>query len=175
MATTNKIKRMNFNKIIINFLYPAVCNLLVIKEEKENWIKFSSDKIELNVFYNKYEKMYYVNIGYIDDLMYPLDLYTGINTSNIKLFINDLIIFFNSPKGKKILEGYLSPLIQTVEEKSKEYTLSIIINQNIKKINVAWAEKNYKLFIDLIENCNIEKLPSSLLLKYKFAKNKLKD
>jgi len=166
---------MTLNDCFKRKLYPIflVYDYKII-EETDNLIKCKSNQVLINLCYNNYEKTYFIEMGYLnDDTLYPLDIFTKLHNNNLELFVDELVFFFKSDKGKILLKGNLNLFIQDVIKRSKCYTLKVITKQNIQKANEAWDNKDYKLFVDLIESLDLQELPNSILFKYKLAKDKL--
>jgi len=174
---------MEFNILVKNNVFPILKGYgFRISQESENILELESHEIKMNIIYNKYERSFFVEIGKKDNNFYPLSnnainsiLGFSLPIQNVPLtiFIKNLSIFIKEKKGLKILSGDISPLKNFVEKDSLDYTNNLIKEPTLLKVDRAWNNKDYHLFIQYFNELDISKIPQSYLLKYNIAKKKV--
>ena len=151
----------------------------------KNGFSFKSNLVEAIIGYNKLERSCLFSIGRRNGFLSPINdkVLNEIFNSNLKVdqqimevFVNNVSIFLTK-EGASLLKGDLNKLDEIklfVEEESNIYNLQLKQRQNLRAINKAWDNQNYKDFIRLIEEIDKDDLPLSYQSKYKIASKKLK-
>ncbi|HNR05908.1 MAG TPA: hypothetical protein PKM27_01260 [Saprospiraceae bacterium] len=185
MDTTNKIKVMDFNELIsekLGLIFQK--HHLIIIEQSINHMKLKSDKVVILFNYNEKEKSQNLYVGKKDDLLYAVDEYVLKNAFNSDLKINNvtpdtfaknLCTFFNG-RGKPLIAGNkyaLSALEKYVYKEGEIYTMQLLVSQKLDAATKAWEERNYKDFVNFIDQIDKRKLAPSYKIRYKMAINKL--
>lgn len=175
---------MEFNKIIKDILlHTFLENGFVIYEEFENTIRLKSNLIEINMFFNKYERSNIIEIGKLDGFLYPLNNTVIINLFNSDLkieqvtseiFAKNLAVIFEQPEGINILNGNIERLEMIIKKISEDYTFDLILKGKLLSASQAWLKNDFKTFIEILEKIQNNKIPELYLLKYKYAKLKIK-
>jgi hypothetical protein len=179
---------MKFNEIIKNRIYPILRNLgFIISEEYDSVgfgssIIFTSDNLTVNVTFDKREHRYHISISDNSYISYPLtddniealfDIKIFLsNQLEPNLFVNNLYLLFQNDSVRDMLKGDITKLKEFVDRQAKKYTSKLIFEQELKTALKAWKNKDYKLFVEVLNKLNISELPQSYQLKYKIAKNK---
>jgi hypothetical protein len=176
---------MDFNQTVNEKISPLfIKHGFILVEHFQNVFRFQSIRVEVNFSYNKFDKTNIFQIGKKDEFLYTLNdnLIIKIFGSEIKIekvsveaFV-DNVVFFLTTSGSKLLMGdeiILQKIKTYCEEESKNYTDSLLDKRNLIAANKAWEKSDYKEFIKIINQSNIKNLPSSILLKYKIAKQKI--
>ncbi|HWB26797.1 MAG TPA: hypothetical protein VG738_15040 [Chitinophagaceae bacterium] len=91
-------------------------------------------------------------------------------------FVDNLILFFK--KEAIFLSGGDMSKIYELEkfdlERAQTYTTDLLIKQQLPSIDIAWKNKNYKAFVDLVNQVDKRKLPPSYSMKLKIAAEKVR-
>jgi len=176
---------MNFNQLIADKISPLLEeNGFLIAETQENYFRFTSEEVKLNISYNPREKSGLMEVGKRDKMSYPLNdkLIRIIFDSPITIegsygadaFVDHLAVFLHGD-GFPIVKGdhvKLEEIKKFVEQESKEYTNALKLEQILQQADQAWKDEEYSEFTRLINELKKGKLPASYLLKYKIAKQK---
>ncbi len=176
---------MEFNELVTEKIVPLFKRYgFQVTEEYKNFFQFKSALVEAIISYNELDKTSLFEIGRRDNFLYPITdnairQVFGLNVKIIQqtkeAFVNSIVIFLEK-EGTVILSGDLSRLNNLklfVEEESDIYTSQILEQQNLVAVNKAWDIGNYREFIELINQINKDKLPSSYKLKYKIANQRV--
>ena len=173
---------MEFNKLVKEELLPILHNKgFQVVEELNNIIRFSSSNMLVGLAYNSYERSNFIEIGKLDEILYPLSdnivkyiFNSDLQISNVTpdLFVKNLASLFTQKEGSEILKGNIKSLVNFIEQESSNYTFELIKLQTLEKATSAWGKNDYTEFIKIIDEIGIEKSPKSFQLKYKIAKHK---
>jgi hypothetical protein len=180
---------MNFNQIILERLGLILrkYNFTII-EQRHNYLKLQSKYLLIILVHNQIENSNTIWLGEngkkidkveIDNKALKLFFNSDLKLSQvpIDIFANNLVLFFEN-EGKALLMGDLNRIRELEKfdlERSHIYTQELLDKQNLAAANKAWSEGNYNEFINLINQINKDKLPSSYQLKYKIANQKLEN
>lgn len=178
---------MEFNKLILDRLEPIFKKYnLQIVEQFKNRLKFRSAYVDIIIGHDDRENSNILWLGRAGDSFDKIEIdnqvmkeffKSDIKTSSVpaETFANNFAIFFER-EGSSLLKGDLNRIIEFEkfdQQRSEEYTTSLLDKQNLDAANKAWHEGNYKDFIKYLDKTDRQKLPASYELKYKMAIQKL--
>lgn len=174
---------MEFNKQVKRRLFPILEKYgFKLEKELENILMYKSKVMEINLVLNQYDNSHLVEIGRINEILYPLNnniikyvLGCGLNIESVtsEEFLDNLFIILNSNEGGRLLLGDITSLKEFIEEESRIYTFSLLQQQALNSALTAWDNKDYKSFVRIIDELDIKELPNFYNLKYYLAKKRL--
>ena len=181
---------MNFNQIIKNRIYSTLNKLrFELLDEYDsvgfgNSIRFKSDCLIISIIFDKRERLFYISIEE-NNHSYPLtdsvinklfDLNSYIDKqSDINIFADNLYSLLQNPKVQKMICGDIEKLKEISYENSHEYTNKMLLEQQVKIASKAWDDRDYRMFIEVIDKLKMIDLPKSYQLKYEIAKKKIEN
>lgn len=179
---------MEFSEIILNTLGPLFSKYaLTVAEKYENAIILKSTEVTIGLFYDQRENVASLYAQYNGDeeilisddvieTVFKIDPYQifKIPPASHEDFARNIEIFLKGPGGGLLYGDSIlyERLREFADEKSKKYTEDLINRQWLRQADTEWEEKNYSGFVKSIANLDINKLPESYKLKYKYALKK---
>lgn len=176
---------MNFKQLVADRLEPIfIRHNLQMSEQSENYVRYKSPDLIIALLHDGRENTNSVYIGKDEQWMFPISDFMikkvfnqniNIDYGSIHSFIDNLALFFED-KGSLILEGdpfIVKKLDEVLQAESAEYTSNLLQRLNLKSADLAWENGNYKDFIMFIDKLHQNKIPSTYLLKYKYAQKNL--
>ncbi|MEY3499017.1 MAG: hypothetical protein RL308_686 [Bacteroidota bacterium] len=174
---------MEFNTLVKTKLFPILEKYgFGITEEFKNIIRFQSSFIEINIVYNDYEKSCYISIGKKGKSLYELRnnaIRELLNSSLLveqvvpAVFVQNLSTLFETKEGTALLKGNIDDFVKFKISEDNHYTLELVQHQTLEAALKAWERKDYKGFVESMNEIDFENIPLSYQLKYKIAKQKL--
>ena len=174
---------MEFNKLVKIRLLPIFQEQgFEIVEEFKNIIRFESAIMKVNVVYNDYDKSHFIEIGKRDSVLYPLsdnvvknifDFELPIEEVTSEVFVKNLALIFTQKEGVEILKGNIEIFIKLSLKEIHDYNAKLLKNQMLDAATKAWEKKEYRTFVEIVDNISINEVPKTYLLKYKIAKQNL--
>lgn len=179
--------KIDFNNLVIEMMGSIFekYNLRIVDEYKGN-VKVKSPSVVIVIARSEREGFNYFYIGRAEDssVLVDDDIMLKVFNSNIKIerlpieqFLTNLNNFFNA-EGRNLLlceQEYFTRLEEFDRRKSKEYTARLEEERLLGIADRAWAEKDYKNFVQCLEKIEMGNLLPSYQLKYKIARNKIKN
>jgi hypothetical protein len=174
---------MKFNQLIKTHILPILQKYgFEISEEFKNIIRFQSSVVEINIVYNNREKSCYISMGRKGaSFLCPLNdkavknLFgseLSIEKTASAVFVRNLSLLFEQPKGIDLLKGNVEPLENFIRQQSAYYTAELIRKQALETASKAWETNDYITFVESMDKIDISKIPRSYQLKYTIAKRK---
>lgn len=174
---------MEFNTLVKTFIFPVLQKYgFGIAEEFKNILRLQSSSIEMNIVFNDFEKSCYISIGRKGELLYEIrnnvvkELFNSslsIEQVTPEAFVQNLSTLFGTKKFIKILKGNIDEFIRFKISEDENYTSELIQRQVLEAASKAWERNDYKGFIKILNEIDIEKVPKSYQLKYKIANKKI--
>jgi len=174
---------MDFNELVKKQLLPIFQKEgFDITEEYKNIIRFESFKMKINIVFNDYEKMAFIEIGKKGNTLYPLSDKIVANVFNSELqienvvpeiFIGNIAFIFKQSKGIDILNGDIGFLTEFSNVEILNYNIELAQKQTLGIATEKWKNKDYEGFINEIDKISVDKIPLSYLSKYNFSKKKI--
>ncbi len=176
---------MEFNHLISEKLHSLfIDHGLEMTEQSKNIVKYKSDEMIIALSHNPIENLNTLWVGRkhfneveIDNQVMREHFNFDLKLSNLpqETFVNNVFLFFRG-EGKKLLEGnerVLVSLEKFNEQRSSEYTATLVEQQSLEAANKAWKDGNYPEVIRCLEKVNKANLPASFKQKYKIAQQRL--
>lgn len=176
---------MEFNQLISEKLHSLfIDHGLEMTEQSKNIVKYESQELVIRLSRNPRENSNTLWVGRkhfneveIDNQVMREHFNSDLKLSNLpqETFINNVFLFFMGD-GEKLLEGNERALVSLEkfnEQRSSDYTVNLVEQQNLEAANKAWKDGNYSDVIKYLEKVNKANLPASFKQKYKIAQQKL--
>jgi hypothetical protein len=175
---------MTFSQIILEHL-GAIFNNYNVKviEQRCDFVEVQSETCKIIIAHNHLENSNIVWLGVIDreDLVEIdnelLELYfhskLKLSQVTVEHFVKNLHHFFQS-EGTSIFASatQVNKLVDFDLKRSESYTQNIIHRQVMESADIAWENKDYNCFINIMDDIDYNILASSYKLKYKIAQNR---
>jgi hypothetical protein len=90
-------------------------------------------------------------------------------------YADNLLVFFTHG-AERFLTGddmLMKELYAIDEKRHDDYSNALYLRQDIRRVDKAWAAKDYRAFLEEIKLIDPERIPKSYLLKVKIAKREL--
>lgn len=176
---------MEFNQLISEKLHSLfIDHRLEMTEQSKNIVKYESQELVIGLSHNPRENSNTLWVGRkhfneveIDNQIMREHFNSDLKLSNLpqETFINNVFLFFMGD-GEKLLEGNERALVSLEKfnkQRSSDYTVNLVEQQNLEAANKAWKDGNYLDVIKYLEKVNKANLPASFKQKYKIAQQKL--
>lgn len=176
---------MEFNQLISKKLHSLFTEHgLEITEQSKNIVKYELDELSIALSHNPRENSNtlwvdrkHFNEVEIDNQVMREHFNSDLKLSNLpkETFVNNVFLFFIGD-GKELLEGNERALVSLEkfnEQRSSEYTATLVEQQSLEAANKAWKDGNYPEVIRCLEKVNKANLPASFKQKYKIAQQRL--
>jgi hypothetical protein len=178
---------MEFNEFVLEKLDSILQKHgIYIFEQHKNYLKLKSNSVTMVLSHDDRECASSFYIGLEDGTLYLIDdeiiknvfsSDTWVEDVTLKIFVNNLSLFFEG-KGRLLLEGDVGTfkaLEKWTTKRNDDYNVEIADRQNLEAANIAWQNGNYQDFINFLNKINPDKLQPSYTLKYKIARQRLKN
>lgn len=177
---------MSFNsKILMELGEVFRDNGFTLIEERDSYVRFLSDAVEIVLVFNRREGMAYLFAGLgIASFEITNDIVRDVLGSNIKIellpvpqFIANLVALFGS-EGHRLLIGDKETYRQIalyVASKAHKYTEQLKMKSLLANANKAWSAKNYSAFVKWMDKIGWSNLSPVYQHKYEIAQKKQYD
>jgi hypothetical protein len=155
-----------------------------VTETFKNYIKYESPDVTYALSYDERERSFSTFLGKRNGSMALLsgDVLTNVFHEDLSSYkkrsVADNYIYFLLGNGQGLLHGdkiILNRLEEYSNVAAKQYTATLLREQNLREADKAWQEKNYTQFIKLLDQVDKKTLTKSYLKKYEIASKRQLD
>jgi len=176
---------MTFNELVLKDIIPYLNDKgFAIAKEYKNYIRLQSPSMTVTLSHNAYESSNSLQMGLIDERadLIEDDVVKFIFNSDIKItnttqefYAKNVLAFFKENEVE-IFDNtthIFEKIRFYIDQKTKRYNWDLLLKQYTIESDEAWGNKEYKKFIDVVDNIGKSYFPESYTLKYDIASKKL--
>ena len=174
---------MSFETEIYDLEQILLDNEFQLINYSQNYARYRRNNVEMTLARDPRDRLFYISLGLTDSDVIELtpeivcDFFGDCRFKyQGSLTINNLVSFL-SERGREIISGneeIITNLGRFSAQLARDYTQKLINEINLKTLEQAWKEKDYRKYIELVDQTDNGSLTEIQLKRYRIAIDRLR-